>query len=182
MDSDFPLLATVAAEPVHPFGLLKHLRSIGQSASRSTLYRRIDALVDSGELAARDERGPDGRVRRMLSLKKKGAARLKKESARVLEREPLASPLFALALSSAEALQDITLTELLRARMSAAARTLTRTEGTLNKLSGDSGFWVRTSHEREVAHMKADLQWLQSVMRRKQIEAPPEIQLSQKAG
>jgi len=182
MDSDFPILATVAAEPVHPFGLLRHLRSIGQSASRSTLYRRIDALVDSGELASKDERGPDGRVRRMLLLKKKGTLRLKKESIRVLEREPLASPLFALAISSAESLRDVMLTEVLRKRMSAAARTLTRTEGTLSKLNGDSGFWVRTSQEREVAHMKADLQWLQSVMRRKQVEAPPEIQLSQKAG
>ncbi len=182
MDADFPILATVATEPSHAASLQTDLQAIGLNVSRSTLFRRIDVLVASGEPRSKDERGPDGRARRMLSLSKKGAQRLKTVAAELLVQEPLASPMFALALSSAESLQDAELTEVLRTRMAAAARTLTQTERTLSKLTGQSGFWVRTSQERQVAHMKADLSWFQSVMRRKNTEEPSETQSSRLAG
>ena len=181
MDNDFPILATVAVGRTHPFGLLQHLQFVGHNATRSTLYRRIDALIASGELRAEEQRRKDGRARRMLWLTEEGSARLKEESSRILEREPLASPLFALALNSADAIQDSELSEVLRRRMSAAARTLTRTEVTMNELNGNADFWTRSSHERQIAHMKADLQWLQSVMRRNDAEAPQRTERAKQA-
>ena len=168
MDTDFLILATASGGPISPTDLLDHLQSLGTGTSRSTLYRRIDALVDLGEVNASEERGPKGRVRRLLSLNKRGVERLKTMAAELLLIEPLRSPSFALELGSAEALQDPTLSEVLRKRMAAAARTLTRTERTLGRLSGEAGFWVRTNQEREIAHMKADVEWMQSMTRRQQ--------------
>ena len=64
MNDDFPILAAVAANPTHPYALLEHLQALGLHVSRSTLYRRVEALAAQGWLDADDIRGESGHYRR----------------------------------------------------------------------------------------------------------------------
>ena len=168
MTDDFPFLAAVAADGAAPYRLLEHLDALGVSISRNTLYRRVGELVTQGllrETKAKGERGS-----RPLTLTRKGHARLRSGSARVLREESLASPLFALAVAAADAADDPETERILRERMSGAARQLTRAERA-DAAAGDA-FWAATERERRVAHLKADLQWLQTVVARRSVEGP----------
>ena len=66
MNDDFPILAAVAANPTHPYALLEHLQALGLHVSRSTLYRRVEALAAQGWLDADDIRGESGHYERHL--------------------------------------------------------------------------------------------------------------------
>jgi Fe2+ or Zn2+ uptake regulation protein len=60
MHDDFPILAAVAANPAHSYQVLEHLRAMGVKAARSTLYRRVEALIAQGMLVATETRGERG--------------------------------------------------------------------------------------------------------------------------
>jgi len=167
MNDDFPILATVAANPSHPYQMLDHLHQLGVRATRSTLYRRVDALVAGGILVSRDARGESGHVRRNLELTEAGRQRVAAEAVEVLRHEPLESPLFALALNCAEAADTQALPAILRMRMAGAARRLTDEERSLTSGGTEAPYWQRAGQERRVAHLKADLTWLQSVIGRR---------------
>jgi DNA-binding PadR family transcriptional regulator len=171
MNDDFPILAAVAACPTHPYQLLDHLNALGVKATRSTLYRRVDALVESGLLEAQEERGERGHPRRTLCLTREGQDRIASEAAGVLKSEPLESPLFALALDCAQATDTGVLPDLLKNRMASAARKLTEEERSLAHLSGDDEYWSRAGRERRIAHLRADVAWLQSVLTRRMTSA-----------
>lgn len=167
MNDDFPILAAVAAFPAHPYQLLDHLNTLGVKATRSTLYRRVDALVEMGLLEAHEERGERGHPRRALHLTASGRERVAKDTADTLRSEPLESPLFALALDCAQAANTDALPDLLRTRMATAARRLTEEERTLAYARQDEEYWSRAGRERRVAHLRADVAWLQSVLARR---------------
>jgi DNA-binding PadR family transcriptional regulator len=160
MHDDFAILAAVAASPTHPYALLEHLQSAGLAVSRSTLYRRVEALVAQGWLDADDIRGETGHYRRALSLSKQGRARVAREARGLLQSEPLESPLFGLALAVAGEAGDRALAGVLKPRMATAARQLTREERSLH---GDEE-WSRAARERRIAHLRADIAWLQGLV------------------
>ncbi len=166
MDDDFPILAAVAAAPSHSFQVLDHLQSIGVRATRSTTFRRVDALIADGILRVEIERGPKGHARRSLALTAEGAHRLAADAAALLQHEPLESPYFGLAVNCARALDESALPGILRARMAAAARDLTREERDLSFGPGAGG-WDALTRERRIAHLRADIQWLQTVLGRR---------------
>lgn len=166
MDDDFPILAAVAASPTHSYQVLDHLQSIGVKATRSTIFRRVDTLIAEGVLEARMERGPKGHPRRALALGAEGRRRLSRSAAVLLREEPLESPLFALAVSCARALDEDSLPGILRARMARAARELTREERDLRFGPGHDE-WETLSRERRIAHLVADIQWLQAALGRR---------------
>lgn len=166
MADDFPILAAVAAAEAHPYRLLEHLNALGIHTARSTLYRRVDALIADGFLTSHAGEGKNGRERRDLSLTERGRRRLADAATAVIRREPLESPRFALALACARILDTASLPGVLRMRMATAARRLTAEEQELNAIDAREAFWDRASHERRVAHLKADLQWLQAVLAR----------------
>lgn len=163
MNDDFPVLAAVAAYPAHPYALLDHLQGMGVPVSRSTLYRRVEALVGEGLLTARAGRGESGHYRRALKLTRRGRDRVAREAVEVLRTEPLESPLFALAVAVAEADGPERLGALLRPRMAGAARALTQEEFALRQ--GEDAAFGRAARERRVAHLRADLAWLQGLMK-----------------
>lgn len=167
MNDDFPILAAVAAYPAHPYQLLDHLNALGVKATRSTLYRRVDGLVEAGLLDAREERGERGHPRRSLHLTETGRHRVARQAADVLRREPLESPLFALALDCAQSTNTELLPELLKGRMALAARRLTEEERALAQEETGGEYWSRAGRERRVAHLRADVAWLQSVLQRR---------------
>ncbi|MCC7365908.1 MAG: helix-turn-helix transcriptional regulator [Dehalococcoidia bacterium] len=168
MDADFPILAAVAASPTHPYQLLDHLNALGVKASRSTVYRRVDGLVESG-LLEETSSGPGGH-RRSLRLTEEGDERIRAMTVDVLRHESLESPLFALALSAAEHLDPSILPGILRVRMAGAARRLTEEE---RQLATPEAL-ATLARERRIAHLKADVAWLQSVLSRRAAEkAPP---------
>lgn len=171
MNDDFPILAAVAACPTHPYQLLDHLNTLGVRATRSTLYRRVDALVECGLLEAQEERGERGHPRRTLCLTPDGQSRIAADAADVLRTEPLESPLFALALDCAQATDTGVLPDVLRNRMATAARKLTEEERMLAQLAGDDEYWSRAGRERRIAHLRADVAWLQSVLARRTVVA-----------
>ena len=171
-NDDFAILAAIAAAESHPYRLLDHLGTLGIYIPRSTLYRRVDALVAEGLLAARSARGKNGHERRTLTLTGPGRERLASLAGGVIRREPLESPRFALAIASARALDMPGLPEVLRSRMATAARRLTAEERRLAAGASDDSFWERASRERQVAHLKADLQWLQDIRARAARKGP----------
>ena len=164
MTDDFPILAAVAVNPTHPYQLLEHLQAMGIKTTRSTLYRRVDALVEDGLLSSRDRRGPTGHVRRSIALTARGKSRLARETGAVLSREPLESPLFGLAVTAAGASGLVGTLELLRSRMAAAARRLTEEERARREFEDEP--WNRAARERRVVHLQADIAWLQGLMSR----------------
>lgn len=173
MDEDFPILAAVATAPAHSYEVLGHLQSLGVKATRSTVFRRVDALIAQGVLAAAMERGPKGHARRALVLTAEGRERLSQEAAALLRAEPLESPFFGLAVSCARTLDESSLPEILRGRMAAAARELTREERALN-FGPATGEWETLSQERRIAHLRADIQWLQSALGRRVVGRTPQ--------
>jgi DNA-binding MarR family transcriptional regulator len=164
MSEDFPILAAVAASPAHSFQVLEHLQSIGLPASRSTLYRRVEALIAAGYLEAEESRGPRGHVRRDLHLTDAGHERIAREARDVLADAPLESPAFALAIGCARMLDRDALPDVLRPRMARAAQQLTQEERALRAVRED---WSAIAGERRVAHLQADISWLQSVLARR---------------
>lgn len=163
MNDDFPILAAVAVNPTHPYALLEHLGALGIPTTRSTLYRRVEALVAQGWLDADDIRGDSGHYRRALTLSKAGRERAMREAGALLATEPLESPLFSLAVAAAEGLGKGNLAEVLRPRMAAAARRLTEEERSLR--APGAGEWSRAAAQRRVAHLQADIGWLQGLMK-----------------
>jgi DNA-binding PadR family transcriptional regulator len=166
MNDDFCILALVAAEPAHPYRVLDHMNMLGLKMARSTAYRRVDALVEAGLLSS--ELGLSGRsqVKRQLAVTDAGRAELTARAVQVLAEEPLASPLFSLALYCAEELESVDVEALLRSRMAGTARQLTAEERTLRESGPSEASWQQLGRERRVAHLQADLGWLQSVVRR----------------
>ena len=165
MNDDFPILAAVAAHPTHPYALLEHLQACGLAVTRSTLYRRVEALVAQGWLEADDIRGESGHYRRALTLSKLGRERAMADAREVIRTESLESPVFSLAVAVAGQGGVEALAAALKPRMSAAARQLTAEERSL-KADGPED-WSATARERRVAHLRADLSWLQSLMGRR---------------
>ena len=161
MDADFPILAAVAANPAHPYQLLDHLNALGVKATRSTLYRRVDGLVETGQLETKP--AAQGAHRRSLRLTSEGRERARGLALDALRREPLESPLFALALNAAEQLDPASLPNILRVRMAGAARRLTDEE---RQIQGRESL-ASLSNERRIAHLRADVAWLQSVLARR---------------
>lgn len=169
MNDDFPILAAVAASPAHPYQLLDHLNTLGVKATRSTLYRRVDALIEAGLLVAHEERGERGHPRRALHLTDEGRRRVADDAIDAIRREPLESPMFALAVNCAQATDTTALPALLRMRMASAARRLTEEERTLASTRQEGEYWSRAGRERRVAHLRADVAWLQSVLSRREV-------------
>ncbi len=165
MHDDFPILAAIAASPAHSFSILEHLQAIGVPVARSTLYRRVDALVRDGLVRAEEIRGVSGHVQRELHLTGAAGAIVAADIREVLASAPLESPIFALAVGCARLTDTDALPEVLKPRMAAAARTLTNEERTLR--TRDAEEWDRIARERRVAHLQADIAWLQSVMGRR---------------
>lgn len=165
-NDDFSILAAVAAAESHPYRLLDHLNALGIPVARSTLYRRVDGLLREGMLTASASEGKNGHERRHLSLTERGRKRLAGLAAAIIRREPLESPRFGLALACARVLDTSELPGVLRMRMATAARQLTAEEQELARMEGNETSWDRASRERRVAHLKADLQWLQGVIAR----------------
>jgi len=166
MTGDFCILALVAVEPAHPYRVLDHMNMLGLKMARSTAYRRVDALVEAGLLSS--ELGLSGRsqVRRQLAVTDTGREELAARAAQVLADEPLESPLFSLALYCAAELGSLDVEALLRSRMAGTARQLTAEERTLRERESGEASWQQLGRERRVAHLQADLGWLQSVVRR----------------
>lgn len=164
MSDDFPILAAVAASPAHSFRVLEHLRSVGLPASRSTLYRRVDALIAAGFLETEESHGPSGHARRDLRLTQTGLERVAREAREALAEAPLESPAFALAVGCARTLDRTALPEVLRPRMAFAAKQLTQEE---RALRGSGEDWTAIASERRIAHLQADITWLQSVLGRR---------------
>ena len=165
MNDDFPILAGVAANPTHPYALLEHLEGLGLHVTRSTLYRRVEALVAQGWLEADDIRGESGHYRRALTLTKAGRERAAREAQTLLASEPLESPLFALAVTVAGNAGTEALAAALRPRMSTAARTLTEEERSFRASVPQD--WSAPARERRIAHLQADVAWLQRLMGRR---------------
>lgn len=179
MIDDFPILAAVAANPTHPYELLDHLRGLGVRATRSTLYRRVDALVARGWIEAEDTRGENGRFRRILRLTGEGRSAAGAAAAGILRREPLESPLFALAVAAAgvSGLDDAL--GVLRARMATAARRLTDEERALRAEA--AGPWEQAARERRIAHLRADITWIQGILGRR-VAGPVGDRITRRAG
>ena len=169
MHDDFPILAAVAASPTHSFQVLEHLQDLGVKATRSTLYRRVDALIADGLLVATAVRGENGHIRRDLALTESGRSVTAASVSHVLRTEPLESPLFALALGCACVTETDGLTALLKPRMAMAARRLTMEERSLNANKDGSEYWNRVARERRIAHLQADIAWLQSLLGRRTV-------------
>jgi DNA-binding PadR family transcriptional regulator len=178
MHDDFPILAAIAASPANPHQVLEHLAATGLTIPRSTLYRRIDALISDGLISATEAIGAQPRA---LSLSHAGRERLARDASAVLEREPLESPRFALAVTCAGLADGIDPGAVLRRRMSETARSLTGEERSLNALASRDDYWTMAGRERRIAHLQADIAWLQSMMARRRIgpstaelqDAPP---------
>ena len=164
MNDDFPILAAVAANPTHPYALLEHLQQTGVPVTRSTLYRKVEALVAQGWLDADDIRGANGHFRRALTLTRVGRERLRREALDVLRQEPLESPLFSLAVTAAGAEAGDAMAAVLRPRMALAARRLTEEERALRT---DGGSAPEAARSRRIAHLRADISWLQGLLGRR---------------
>ena len=167
MNDDFPILAAVAATDASD-ALLEHLSGLGLHVTRSTLYRRVEALVAQGWLDADDIRGENGHYRRALTISKAGRARVEKEATEALRVEPLESPLFALAVAVAGREGPESLAAMLRPRMAVAGRRLTDEERSLRETAPDE--WTRAARERRIAHLQTDIAWLQGLMGRRVVE------------
>lgn len=161
MNTDFAILAATALSPSHPYQLLEHLQALGVSATRSTLYRRVDALAAAGRLGSTDERGPSGHFRRALALTTAGRDWLVQECEGVLRREAPGAPLaqMALAVLDREGLAG----RVLRTRLAVAARDLTREERALRDSAAAAPDQILA-----VARLQAEIAWMQGELARPQ--------------
>ncbi len=174
VDGDFPIMAAIAAHPATSFEVLDHLHSIGVKASRSTLYRRVDSLIGEGYLVGEDVVSESGHRRRTLRLSMAGREWLGDEVSRVLRYEPLESPVFALALGCVGEVDREALSNVLRPRMDSAARRLIEEQGSLPPGGGDAAYWTQIGRRRRIAHLEADVNWLQSLLGRRSVTATDE--------
>lgn len=181
MHDDFPILAAIAANPTHSYQVLEHLQGMGQRTTRSTLYRRIDALITQGLVCATEVRGAKGHIRRELALTATGMDQIARDTPEVLRTEPLESPLFALALGCARQTDTERLPELLKPLMASAARRLTAEERSLKATGDDPADWSRVARERRIAHLQADIAWLQSILGRRLVAQSPAASHSRSA-
>ncbi|PFG73363.1 PadR family transcriptional regulator [Tepidiforma thermophila] len=163
MDASFAVLAALALSPAHPYALLDHLSALGLPVSRSALYRAVDALERDGLVTVQVETGETGHRRKRLELTDAGRERLAAAALGALRREPVDGPAFALALAAGDAIDAPGRGEVLRQRMAAAARRLTALE---RGLRGGAAGPRAALEEREAAHLRADLAWLQGQLRR----------------
>jgi DNA-binding PadR family transcriptional regulator len=157
---ELAILAVVAARPSHPYAVLDHLNQAGVTASRSALYRNVDGLIDGGLLAGTLLPGSGGPARRQLALTERGRDRLGWLADRSIRQLPLQSPLFTVALGAAGCIGDGRMDELLATRLGGAARELTACERELSRAEGPA----RLKYEREAAHLRADVGWLQHTL------------------
>ena len=160
MDADFPILAAVAAHPAYPYQLLDHLNALGVKMARSTVYRRVEGLREAGVLRFDVDAKKGRQAKQSLALTEAGRKLAGSLAADALRREPLESPLFALALSAAERLDPDVLPAILRLRAAGAARKLTDEE----RQSATAASLASFARERRIAHLRADVEWLQSVL------------------
>ncbi len=167
---DFSILARIASRPSHPYQLLEDLHQVGLKITRSTLYRRVDVLVSGGYLESREEPGDRGKPRRALHVTSAGVLRLSEEAGAALREEPMESPAFALALACAQQVGASEIPEMLKLRMRRAASELDEEEDVLASEAHDS--WLRAAHERRIAHLKADIDWLQMILAREGVAIP----------
>lgn len=116
-----------------------------------------------------EAKGGSGPRARRLSLAAGGRKLLALEATRVLETEPLESPRFALAVTCAGLESGTDLVGVLRARMAETAQRLTAEERVLRSLSSRDEYWNIAGRERRVAHLQADIAWLQSIMGRRTV-------------
>ncbi|HEY5475877.1 MAG TPA: hypothetical protein VIK11_04090 [Tepidiformaceae bacterium] len=162
MADDFVVLAAIDAAPLHPYEVLDHLQVLKVQGSRGALHRRVEALIVSGAVETFDEPGCTGG--RTLRLTAKGQRMLADQVITLLRYEPFESPLFALAASCARMDHSGLLDSILRPRIASAAARLTEEEMALAASSGDERYWSRVGRERLIAHLQADITWLQSIM------------------
>lgn len=163
MREDFAILAAVDAAPSHAFQVLDHLNMLGIRATRGELHQRVDALTAAGMLET-VVGSPTEQGRRLIRLTPKGHQALAEETLATLRREPLESPLFALAVTSARAGNAAVFVNVLRSRITTATRRLTAEERALAQQGGDERFWSRAGREQRIATLQADINWLQSVI------------------
>lgn len=164
MHDDFAILAAIAAHPSNAFGVLAHLQALGLPARRSTLYRRVDALIAQGLVTIGEEPGESGRPKRALQLTDAGRKLAASDAREVLRREPLESPLFALALGCTGLTDADGLPALLRPRLMNAARRLNEEERALAAEDASIAYWTKLARQRRIAHLQADLVWLQAAV------------------
>lgn len=174
MQHDFAVLAAVAAHPSYAYELLDHLQALGVRTARSTFCRRIEGLIERGFLQATDVRSANGSHRNDLQLTASGRIRVANEATRVLRTEPLESPLFALALGCTRVTDAEHLPAILRPRIARVARSLSDEKRSLRAESDGSEYWSRIVRQRRIAHLQADVTWLQAVVGRRPLDAEPE--------
>lgn len=160
MDADFPILAAIAAHPAYPYQLLDHLNALGVKMARSTVYRRVEGLREAGMLEFTVDVKKGGQAKQSLALTGAGRELACSLALDALRREPLESPIFALALTAAERLDPAVLPAILRLRAAGAARKLTDEERQAAPAESLASF----ARERRIAHLRADVEWLQSVL------------------
>ena len=165
MDGDFAIIAAIAANRGVSFELADHLQALGIAVPRSTLYRRLRCLIGAGLLQEELQRPVTRGSRRVLALTPDGYAWLAGEVSRALRTEPLESSLFALALGCVPELDRETLANVLKPRVASAALRLTDERRALTTESANATYWSRIRRERQIAHLQADIDWLESVLR-----------------
>ncbi len=161
MANDFAILAAIDAAPSHPYEVLDHLRVLGVEASRSELHRRVEALIVRGAVEAGGDPGRPGE--RTLRLTAKGRRILAEHVITLLRYEPFDSPLFALAASCAGSDHSGVLHSILLSRIASASTRLTEEEKALATSAADERYWRRVGRERVIAHLQADITWLEAM-------------------
>ncbi len=162
MANDFAILAAIDAAPSHPYEVLDHLHVLGVEASRGELHRRVETLIVRGAVQAGGEPGRPGE--RTLRLTLKGQRMLAEHVITLLRYEPFDSPLFALAAICAGSDRLGELHAILQSRIASASTQLTEEETALARSAREDRYWSRVGRERVIAHLQADITWLQSVM------------------
>jgi DNA-binding PadR family transcriptional regulator len=168
MDADFPLLAMLAVGPANAHRLLRELERTGIPASRSTVYRRVEALLSAGLLDAREARQPrrgPGRPVRSLHLTERGLRLAADEAMDQVAHAPVDSPTFLLALACAASLAEPDLGRVLRGRLAEARLAREETAQELQWLAGRAPAWRVAEVRRRLAHLTADVEWIEEVLR-----------------
>lgn len=76
----FLILAAVAPEPIHGYGIIKSVEDLSEGRLRlraGTLYAALDRLVGEGSLVISGEEVVDGRLRRSYRITEDGLAELR---------------------------------------------------------------------------------------------------------
>ena len=82
----FLILAALAEEPMHGYGVIQEVDQLSEGRVRlrpGTLYGALDRLVEQGLVVADREEVVDGRLRRYYRLSEEGAAVLEREAQRL---------------------------------------------------------------------------------------------------